>query len=103
MSAINRGRPEGRPIEELMPTQSRRNQVQLLTLEEVCDLLRISRSSVERAIRSDPAFPQPRKLPGGRLIRFVHAEVMSYINGLERVEYLDHAFDPNISPSGEGE
>lgn len=67
----------------------------MITIVELCNLLRISRSTADRAIRSDPAFPQPRKLPGGRLIRFVLSEVLYYINGLARAEYADHGFDPN--------
>ena len=96
MPKTDRGRPDGRPNEGAMRTPSRGSDVQLLTLDELCNLLRMSRSSVERAIRSNQAFPQPLKMPGGRLIRFIRAEVLAYIHGLERAEYTDHAFDPNF-------
>lgn len=78
------------PERQLRQTASR-----LLTTEDLCSLLQISRSSVERSIRSDPDFPQPRVLPRGRLIRFLETEVLGYIANLPRAKYADHAFDPD--------
>lgn len=95
MSDKTNRRPNGQPMKELTQKPSRGTDVRLITAEELRKLLGISRSTLDRAIRSDPAFPQPRKLSGGRLIRFVHAEVLDYITGLQCAEYADHAFDPN--------
>jgi len=67
----------------------------LLTCSEVCEILRISKSTMDRLIRSRRNFPQPRKLHRGRLVRFVAAEVKQYIDSLECAVYDDHAFDPN--------
>ena len=69
----------------------------LMTMDELCALLRVSRSTVERAIRSDPAFPQPRRLAQGRLVRFLVTEVRAYLTALQCVEYADHGFDPNAA------
>ena len=88
--------PNGQPTKNLTQMPSRGFDLRLITADEVCNLLRISRSTLDRAIRSDPAFPRPRRLSGGRLVRFVHAEVLDYINGLQCAEYADHAFDPNF-------
>ncbi|MDG3039793.1 helix-turn-helix transcriptional regulator [Roseicyclus marinus] len=87
--------PNGQPMEDLTQKPLRGSDVRLITAEELRKLLGISRSTLDRAIRSDPAFPQPRRLSSGRLIRFVHAEVLDYISGLPCAEYSDHAFDPN--------
>ncbi len=67
----------------------------LITMKDLCSRLQISRSSVERAVRADPSFPQPRTLPGGRLVRFVETEVDAYIERLPKAKYDDHAFDPD--------
>ena len=102
MSEKTHRRPNGQPTKNLTQMPSRGSDLRLITADEVCNLLQISRSTLGRSIRSDPAFPQPRKLSGGRLIRFVHAEVLDYINGLQCAEYSDHAFDPN-GFGGDGE
>jgi len=67
----------------------------LLTIHNLCGLLQVSRSSVERSICSDPGFPQPRRLACGRLVRFLEAEVSAYITQLPKAKYDDHAFDPD--------
>jgi predicted DNA-binding transcriptional regulator AlpA len=42
----------------------------LVDLHGLCDLLRISRSSAERLIKNDPAFPRPFKIANRRFVRF---------------------------------
>lgn len=75
----------------------------LITMKELCSRLQVSRSSVERAVRADPNFPQPRTLPGGRLVRFVETEVDAYIASLPRAKYDDHAFDSDEFPESNPE
>jgi predicted DNA-binding transcriptional regulator AlpA len=36
----------------------------------LCELLRVSRSSAERLIKSEPGFPQPFRICGRRYVRF---------------------------------
>jgi predicted DNA-binding transcriptional regulator AlpA len=67
----------------------------LLSKRELCSLLDVSVSTLDRRIRSDPSFPQARRLPYGRTVRFIEAEVIAYMNQLPAVEYEDHSFDPN--------
>lgn len=93
MPAKWNGRPPVRPIDELKPPGS--GAVTLLTVEDLCKLLQVSRSTIERLVRSEPLFPQPRRFGRGRLIRFVESEVQEYLTGLPTVEYSDHGFDPN--------
>jgi predicted DNA-binding transcriptional regulator AlpA len=69
----------------------------LLTHHEVCCMLSISRSTLNRWVREDPEFPQARRC-GGRTIRWVAAELRAYIDSRPRVAYDDHAFDPNALP-----
>ena len=71
------------------------NYPELLTREEVCKLLRISQSTLDRLIRSEESFPQPRKFSAGRLVRFLAIEVKQYIEAMKCAVYEDHAFDPN--------
>ena len=94
MSPFPSGRPLGRPMDT--PTRILHPHASggMLTLGEVCELLRVSKSTVERLIRSNPDFPQPIRL-SGRLVRFLAAEVHIYLSALPRIEYDDHAFDPN--------
>lgn len=91
MPASNSGRATARPADPFTSA------TQLLTMDELCALLQMSRSTIERLVRSERAFPQPRRFGKGRLIRFVEAEVLDYIAGLPAVEYSDHAFDPNAT------
>lgn len=100
MSSELNGRPRVRPLDapaRIQPTQATPG---LLTLGDLCALLCVSKSTVERMIRSEPTFPQPRRLPRGRLIRFFADEVQDYLEGLPRAEYDDHAFDPNDTRGG---
>jgi len=94
MSAKWDGRAAARPVDEVTPP-ARARPVKLLTVEDLCALLQVSRSTIERLVRSEPTFPQPRRFGRGRLIRFVEAEVLDYLSGLPAVEYSDHGFDPN--------
>lgn len=68
--------------------------LRFLSERKVCDLLAISRSTLNRRVRTDPEFPQPRRV-GARTIRWIEAEVRDYISERPRAEYDDHAFDPN--------
>jgi predicted DNA-binding transcriptional regulator AlpA len=42
----------------------------LVGLAGICELLGVSRSSVERLIRNDPLFPKPFKIANRRFVRF---------------------------------
>lgn len=67
--------------------------VRLITKTELCRRLAASEASVDRWLRADPAFPQPRRLGPGS-IRWVEDEVVRFIRQLMPVAYDDHAFDP---------
>ena len=73
----------------------------LIPAAEVCRQLHTSKSTLYRRMKSDPDFPQARRL--GTSVRWVEAEVEAYIAGLRRVEYPDHAFDPNAPGADEDE
>lgn len=100
MSTCMNGRPPVRPLDAPARIQPAQATSGLLTLRDVCALLQVSKSTVERMIRSEPAFPQPRRLKKSRLIRFLADEVQAYLAGLPRAEYDDHAFDPNDKAEG---
>ena len=68
--------------------------LRLIGKMRLCKLLGVSESTIDRWVRSDPAFPQPRRLGPGA-IRWVWREVMDYIDRLPRADYDDHSFDPN--------
>lgn len=70
------------------------NRFRLLSVQDTCDILAISKSSLERYVRSQPDFPQPVSV-GNRRIMFRATEIAAFVSGLPRVEYSDHAFDPN--------
>lgn len=99
MSSLLDGRPPVCPVNALARNQPAQPPAGVLTLGEVCALLRVSKSTVERLIRSNPDFPQPIRL-SGRLVRFLAAEVHIYLSALPRIEYDDHAFDPNDRSEG---
>ena len=67
--------------------------VRLITKAELCRRLAASEASVDRWLRSDPSFPQPRRLGPGS-IRWVEEEVVRFIFELTHVAYEDHGFDP---------
>ena len=67
--------------------------VRLITKIELCRRLAASEASVDRWLRSDPSFPQPRRLGPGS-IRWVEEEVVRFILELTHVAYNDHGFDP---------
>ncbi|MDX1822012.1 MAG: helix-turn-helix domain-containing protein [Paracoccaceae bacterium] len=90
-----KGRAAARSMAADDCSQSAENYPELLTQKEVCDLLRISKSTLGRLIRSEESFPQPRKFSIGRLIRFSAIEVRQYVEAMQRAVYEDHAFDPN--------
>jgi excisionase family DNA binding protein len=90
-----KGRAAARSMAADDCSQSAENYPELLTQKEVCDLLRISKSTLGRLIRSVESFPQPRKFSIGRLIRFSAIEVRQYVEEMQRAVYEDHAFDPN--------
>ncbi|WDA11816.1 helix-turn-helix transcriptional regulator [Paracoccus marcusii] len=68
--------------------------VRLITKAELCRRLAASEASVDRWLRSDPSFPQARRLGPGS-IRWVEDEVVRFILELTHVAYEDHGFDPN--------
>lgn len=70
------------------------NRFRLLSVKKTCDILAISKSSLERYVRSQPGFPQPVSV-GNRRVMFLAAEVAAYVLALPRAEYDDHAFDPH--------
>ncbi|MGP9805577.1 helix-turn-helix transcriptional regulator, partial [Paracoccus sp. NSM] len=67
--------------------------LRLITKHELCRRLAASEASIDRWLRSDPTFPQPRRLGPGS-IRWVEDEVARFIRQLAHVAYEDHAFDP---------
>ena len=67
--------------------------VRLITKTELCRRLAASEASIDRWLRSDPTFPQPRRLGPGS-IRWVEDEVARFIRQLAHVAYEDHGFDP---------
>lgn len=67
--------------------------VRLITKTELCRRLAASEASVDRWLRADPSFPQPRRLGPGS-IRWVEDEVVRFIGQLAHVAYEDHGFDP---------
>jgi excisionase family DNA binding protein len=52
-----------------------------LTMEQVCDLLHVTRSTIERWVKLG-AFPQP--LRAGRRLLWVVAEVQAHLSALPR-------------------
>lgn len=66
----------------------------LLPQHEVCRLIGISRSTLNRWVREDPEFPQPQRY-GTSTVRWRADEVAAYISSRPRIEYPDHGFDPN--------
>ena len=71
----------------------------LLTKQQICTLLSVSRATLDRWVRENPEFPQPRRITG-QTIRWRASEIARYIDGLPRVAYDDHAFDPNEAGGG---
>ncbi|MCQ0972087.1 AlpA family phage regulatory protein [Paracoccus sp. TK19116] len=69
--------------------------LRLINKNELCKMLAASEASVDRWLRSDPSFPQPRRLGPGS-IRWVQGEVIGFIEQLAKVEYEDHAFSPDL-------
>lgn len=79
-----------------------RNCDRFLTSQQVCDRMTFSRSTLNRRVRTDPDFPQPRDC-GGMTRRWSEAELHAYMLGRPRVTYDDHAFDPNDRAAKDGE
>ncbi|MCQ0971787.1 AlpA family phage regulatory protein [Paracoccus sp. TK19116] len=69
--------------------------LRLINKNELCKILSASEASVDRWLRSDPSFPQPRRLGPGS-IRWVRGEVTGFIKQLAKVEYADHAFSSDL-------
>lgn len=69
-------------------------ELRLISKGELCRLLGVSESSVDRWLRSDPTFPQARQLGPGT-VRWRLDEVKRFIDGLTCIEYDDHAFCPS--------
>jgi predicted DNA-binding transcriptional regulator AlpA len=53
----------------------------LLSAKETCRRLSLSRTTLWRRCRTEPGFPQPRRLSENK-IAFLEAEVESYIENL---------------------
>ncbi len=68
--------------------------LQLLKKTELCEMLSVSEASVDRWLRSDPSFPQPRRIAPGT-IRWKRSEVRAFLQGLPIVAYDDRSFDPD--------
>lgn len=68
--------------------------LQLLKKTELCEMLSVSEASVDRWLRSDPSFPQPRRIASGT-IRWKRSEVRAFLQGLPIVAYDDRSFDPD--------
>ena len=66
----------------------------LLTKQQLGKILSVSRATIDRWVRENPDFPQPRRITA-QTIRWRMSDVARFIAGLPRVEYDDHAFDPN--------
>lgn len=78
-----------------------KREVQLITNQRVCDMLSISRSTLNRWVRQDPEFPQPRAVGQGS-VRWLQSEIEAFIETRERRAYDDHGFDPNtVEPDHE--
>lgn len=76
------------------------NELRLIDMRELCRLLGTSKSSVERWLRSDPDFPQPRRLGPGS-VRWRLDKVLAFIERLHCVAYDDHAFEPGAFEPGD--
>lgn len=71
---------------------------QILRLQDVVRLTKLSRSSVYR-LEADPASGFPRRVrlsPGGTAIGWFEAEVLTYLEGLQRV--ADTPAAPPVAP-----
>jgi predicted DNA-binding transcriptional regulator AlpA len=75
-------------------TRNHNSEISLMTKLQLCKALCASEASVDRWLRSDRTFPQPRRLGPGS-IRWVRQEVDAFIRDLDTVAYDDHAFDPD--------
>jgi excisionase family DNA binding protein len=53
------------------------------TIEDVCAWLDISHDTLNRW-RKEGRFPEPRIMPGGRLVRWNSTEVLAWFDALER-------------------
>lgn len=70
--------------------------LQLLKKTELCEMLSVSEASVDRWLRSDPSFPQPRRIAPGT-IRWRRCDVRKFLQGLPIVAYDDRSFEPDGS------
>ena len=67
--------------------------LQLLRKTDVCQMLSVSEASVDRWMRTDPSFPQARRIAPGT-IRWKRSEICRFVQSLPIVAYEDHAFNP---------
>lgn len=79
--------------QQMVPQREQAGEISLITKLQLCSMLHVSEASVDRWLRSDPSFPQPRRLGPGS-IRWIRQEVEAFILSLAPVAYEDHAFDP---------
>lgn len=80
--------------QHMRPHRGRASEISLVTKLQLCSMLSASEASVDRWLRTDPKFPQPRRLGPGS-IRWIRQEVEAFILSLATVAYEDHAFDPS--------
>jgi predicted DNA-binding transcriptional regulator AlpA len=71
-----------RPLPEITAEQLRTKLT--LTVDEMRVLFGVSRDTLTVWRESEPGFPQPRVLPGGRVLRWDTAEVLAWWATLER-------------------
>lgn len=55
--------------------------MRLLSKGDLVEILRTSESTIDRKVKEDPSFPQPRKLSGNS-IRWISGEVYAFIASL---------------------
>ena len=94
--------PRGARPENSRRKKSKNGKWRLLKQQEVCDRLGISRSTLGRWTRQFPDFPQPLRL-GHSCVRWHEQEIEKFVGSRKRVEYDDHAFNPNMELMNEWE
>lgn len=51
----------------------------MMTVQQVCEVLQISRGALMECVENEPGFPQPKRV-GPRLLRFKRTEVAQYVD-----------------------
>lgn len=71
----------------------------LLRVDQVLELLNISRGKLYRLLKNEPLFPRPIKLGG--MLYFIPEEIDEFVNLQRRVEFLSEVHHGRILPSCE--